>query len=81
MTVRQTANALGLKVRTIREWIKTGRLPAYKVGKYWMVSEQTVMSKEVQDRANKGREHSRRIKECKSMGVLAGRSEDPKEPI
>lgn len=79
MTIRQVADALGLKVRTIREWIRTGRLPAEKKGKAWYIEESIVHSKEVADRADKGREHSRRIKEGKSMGVLAGRSQDPEK--
>lgn len=81
MTIRQTAKVLGLKVRTIRSWISTGRLKAVKNGKNWQISEETINSVEVQKRANKGREHSKRIKEGIELGVLAGRSEDTKESV
>ena len=81
MTIRQTSDVLGLKVRTIREWIKTGRLDAMKRGNRWHVLDEIVYSKEVQERADKGREHSRRIKEGKSMGVLAGGSQDTEKSV
>ena len=71
MTVRETAVALGMKYRTIREWIKTGRLPAEKRGKQWYIADEIVYSKEVRERANKGREHSKRIKEGIELGMLA----------
>ena len=69
MTIKETAQALGLKVRTIREWIKTGRIHAEKIGCRWIIPDEEINSKEVQDRANKGREHSRRIKESIAMGM------------
>ena len=81
MTVRQAADYFGLKVRTIREWISTGRLPANKVGRSLIIPDDVIFSKEVQERADKGREHSRRIKEGKSVGMLAGGSEDSEESI
>lgn len=81
MTIREAADALGLKVRTIREWVKKGKLPAEKGKKYWNISEEAIMSEEVQKRANKSREHSKRIEECKSMGVLARRSQDTEESV
>ena len=79
MTVRETSKALGLKVRTVREWISTGRLPATKVGKAYVIDESVVYSEEVQERASKGREHSKRIEAGIAMGMLAGRSEDSEE--
>jgi excisionase family DNA binding protein len=69
MTIKETAEILGLKVRTIREWIRTGRLQAGKIGGRWYIGYDVIMSREVQERANKGREHSRRIKECAAMGM------------
>jgi excisionase family DNA binding protein len=69
MTIKEAAEILGLKVRTIREWITTGRIYAVKVGCRWMIPEEEIYSKEVQERANKGREHSRRIKESRTMGL------------
>ena len=79
MTIRQTADALGLKVRTIREWIKTGRLKAEKRGKAWYIDENIVRGQEVQERANKGREHSKRIKEGIKLGMLARTGENPEK--
>lgn len=81
MTIRQTADALGLKVRTIRRWIAIGSIKAEKVGKCWQIPEEEVAGKEIQERANKGREHSRRIKKGIELGMLAGRSQDSKESI
>lgn len=78
MTIRQASKALGLKTRTIREWIKTGRLKAEKTGKMWNITED-IMTEEVQERANKGREHSRRIKAGIELGMLARRSQNPEK--
>ena len=69
MTIKEAAEALGLKVRTIREWIKIGRIQAKKVGCKWIIPEDAILSKEVQERANKGRQHSRRIKEGCTVGM------------
>jgi excisionase family DNA binding protein len=81
MTIRQTADALGLKVRTIRRWITIGCISAEKVGKQWQIPEEEVMGKEIQERANKGREHSKRIEEGIKLGVLARGGQDSKESI
>ena len=69
MTIREAAEILGLKVRTIREWIKKGKIEAGKIGNKWFIPYDAIMSEEVQKRANKGREHSARIKECRTMGM------------
>lgn len=76
MTVRETAELLGLKVRTIRQWISKGKLPCKKVGRCLIIPDDIVYSKEVQERADESREHSRRIKDGKSVGMLAGGSEN-----
>lgn len=82
MTIRQVAIALGLKVRTIREWIKTGRLEATKLSDgHWYIDEALIETKEVKERADKGREHSRRIKEGKAMGMLEGGSKDTHKSV
>ncbi len=81
MTIRETARFLGLKVRTIREWIRTGRIPAEKIGGKWHILYDVIMSEEVQQRADKGREHSRRIKEGRTMGVRKQGGQNPKKPI
>lgn len=36
-TVRQVAEELGVKVRTIREWIVSGKMTAIKDGKCWLI--------------------------------------------
>ena len=69
MTIRETAEALGLKVRTIREWIRKGKIEAGKIGNKWFIPYDVIYSEEVQEIANKGREHSRRIKESCAMGM------------
>ena len=69
MTIREVAEILGLKVRTIREWIKTGKIEAGKIGNRWFIPYEAIYSEEVQERANKGREHSRRIKAGCAMGM------------
>ncbi len=82
MTIKQAAEALGLQVRTIREWIKTGRLPATKGNDgRWYIDESVIKSEEVQARADKGREHSRRLKKCFQLGMLAGGGEDSEESV
>ena len=42
--IRQAANILGLKVRTIREWIRTGKLKAskYPVSNRWFISDEEI---------------------------------------
>ena len=42
--VRQVANLLGIKVRTVREWIHKGKIIAqkYEVSKRWYVSESEI---------------------------------------
>lgn len=41
-TVKELHQATGIAVETYRRWIREGRLPAKKVGKVWMVTEETV---------------------------------------
>lgn len=81
MTIRQTAEALGLKVRTIREWVKTDRIKAEKVGNYWVIPESEIEREEIKERANKGREHSRRIKESIELGMRECDRQDSEESI
>ena len=61
MTIKETAEILGLKVRTIREWIKKGKIKAGKIGNKWFIPYDVIY--------NKGREHSRRIKESCTVGM------------
>jgi excisionase family DNA binding protein len=42
MNIIQASKALGITVRTVREWISTGILPATKVGKSWQISENII---------------------------------------
>lgn len=65
MTTREAAKVLGLKVRTIRQWIFKGKLPCTKVGRNLIIPDEIIYSKEVQERAYESREHSKRIKESK----------------
>ena len=81
MTIREAAELLGLKVRTIREWIRTERIQAGKIGGRWFIPYDVLMSEEVQQRADKGREHSRRIKEGRTVGVREQGRQDPEKPI
>lgn len=37
LSITQFADDYNLKVRTIREWIRLGKLKAYKVGRYWRI--------------------------------------------
>lgn len=69
MTIKEAAEILGLKVRTIREWIRKGKIEAGKIGCKWIIPYEAIMSEEVQKRANEGREHSRRIKEGCAVGM------------
>lgn len=42
--VRQAANLLGIKVRTVREWIRNGKLKAgkYDVSNRWYIMESEI---------------------------------------
>jgi excisionase family DNA binding protein len=31
------AERLGIKLRTVLEWLRTGKLPAYKFGRQWRI--------------------------------------------
>lgn len=81
MTIAETAKILGLKVRTIRYWLKTGKLKAEKRGKAWYIYEEQLNTAEVRNRANKGRERSKRIKAGIELGMLAGAGKNTKEPV
>jgi len=42
--IRQTSDLLGIKVRTVREWIKNGKLKAkkYDVSNRWFIPESEI---------------------------------------
>jgi excisionase family DNA binding protein len=80
MTVKEASKVLGLKVRTIRQWITEGKLKAEKQGCYWSIPEEEVFKKEVQENANKAREHSRRIKEGSKVGMLYEAGQNSEKP-
>lgn len=61
MTIVQVAKSLGLKVRTIRQWVIDGKLQAKKVSGKWIVTTD-IDSEEVQELADKARKHSERVK-------------------
>lgn len=61
MTIVQVAKSLGLKVRTIRQWVIDGKLQAEKVSGKWIVTTD-IDSEEVQELADKARKHSERVK-------------------
>ena len=42
LTVDEVAGRLKATTRTIRTWITTGRLPAVKVGRKWLITESTI---------------------------------------
>lgn len=81
MNITETADALGLKVRTIRRWIKLGKIRAEKRGKYWFIFDEEINRKEIQLNAYKGREHSRRIKDALTVGVREQKRQNPKKSI
>lgn len=37
LTPRQASGILGMKVQTVRHWLRTGRLPAVKMGFGWKI--------------------------------------------
>ena len=44
-TIRQTANIIGIKVRTVREWLNMGKLEGTKdkVSGRWRIPEESVL--------------------------------------
>ncbi len=42
LTVNEVAGLLRIARRTCRIWLRTGKLPAVKVGKHWLVREEDV---------------------------------------
>ncbi len=39
LTPQEVSDLLRVSVYTVRRWIKTGKLPAYKVGRSWRIQE------------------------------------------
>lgn len=37
--LKEAASILGIKVRTAREWVRTGKIYAEKNGHYWIIPE------------------------------------------
>ena len=56
MTIREASKVLGIKVRTVREWIRTGRIQAEKRGKQWYVTAD-IDSDEVQARITRSQNY------------------------
>ena len=81
MTLRQVSKVLGIKVRTIRSWVKKGKIKAVKVRNHWEIPEDEIYNEEVLKRADKGREHSKRIKEGIELGMLQRAGQNPEEPV
>ena len=79
MTVKEVSKELGLKVRTVRQWLADGKLKAEKRGWYWYIPEEEIKKQEVRENADKAREHSRRIKKGGSMGMLHEAGQDTEE--
>ena len=42
VTVRETAEFLGLHTNTIYKYIRTGKLPALHMGRKWLIDKQTL---------------------------------------
>ncbi len=40
LTIADVAERLRVNAKTVRRWIATGELPAYKVGRQWRVAEE-----------------------------------------
>ncbi len=47
----QAAELLGVSVRTMREWLRLGRIPGRRVGKLWLISEAALMAFLAEDSA------------------------------
>lgn len=49
LTLTEAAKALGIRVRTMREWIKLGKIHAEKAenGWYWMIPEEEIVKHDV----------------------------------
>jgi excisionase family DNA binding protein len=39
LTPEQAANQLGIAPRTLREWLRSGKLPGVKLGRLWRIRE------------------------------------------
>jgi excisionase family DNA binding protein len=44
LTTFQVAEALNVQPKAVREWIRDGKLPAYKVGKSWLIRESELIA-------------------------------------
>ena len=43
-TLREAAEIIGVRVRTLREWIRLGKIKAEKSGWFWRISEEEVIA-------------------------------------
>ena len=77
MTIKEVSKELNIQVRTVREWIRTGKLNAVKKGRIWDISESDIRTNEVIERVNAGRKYSSRFKGVEAVGMLAGGQNTP----
>jgi len=42
MSIKETAAMLGINTNTVYAWLQTGKLPARKNGKLWMISRKQI---------------------------------------
>lgn len=82
MTIRQASEILGIKVRTLRLYIRDGRLRAVKGSdNAWHIPEEIVYSREVAEYVNKTKQYSERFKGRAAMGVREQDGQDSEESV
>lgn len=82
MTLREASKVLGVKVRTLRLYIRDGRLRAVKGSdNAWHIPEEIVYSKEVAEYVNKTKQYSERLKGRAAMGVREQNGQNSEESV
>ena len=79
MTIIQASKILGIKVRTVRRWIRLGWLDAEKRSdNKWYIKE---IKEEDKKRANEHRKFAPRVAGSATMGMLARGGKDSQKSV
>src|SRR5215510_15270476 len=69
-SVEQVAESLGLHVRTVRHYVRDGRLKAVRIGKQYRITREDLEAFTGQPVAPPARETARRVRRVEVSGVI-----------
>lgn len=80
LTVIEVGARLGLKVRTVRQWVRVGKLHAVKVGNKLYIKDD-LNGEEIKKYADVARKYSAGFAKREELGLLARGNEDTEKPV